>query len=273
MEQPHSTDESFSLRDILSLQEMKKARLSQASQRQLALDLFILSKGGRAGLMIDYCLIPSQSLLQILNGATRVTRTSYLVLSWDNGSCFLVIRPDEALDHLRSIADGKRRVMMVEFIALGPEWKDPRSVVEALTPSLKLLINAIAPHTAPQPLAARIISTPVIQFESLKQSLLMPTLNGLLLGYPVLYYVESVEESLKAARDLSSEPLTLFRCTSGGDQTQIISSFSVPTRLLPEVKDDIFWDCIRSWSDKLIRAAEEVALFEQKNVGIVSVSL
>ena len=263
----HEIMGGFSLEDISSLPEVRTARsLSQAAKQQLCLDLYVISRGGRPGMMVDYAFkLNLQTLLQILSGATRVTQLRYVVLSW-GGSCFLVCCREEIESHLRSIAEGTKKQMLIEFRSGTPRWMT--QAAETLMPFLAPLIEAIAPSDVSSHQEATSIS--VIKLEELK-TLLMPTLNGILLGYPSIYYVTTMEESQKAARDLSSEGMTVFRVSSG---EMIISSFSVPSRLIPPMEegDDPFWACIAHWSERLMQAEGE-SRFEQKEVGFVTVSL
>ena len=148
------------------------------------------------------------------------------------------------------------------------------------------------PVTYRAPLHEREGAAPVlhIDLERLPGLPLMPTLNGLLLGYPVVYAVATAEESQKAARCLSSGSITVFRAcaeaskweslltalrrqNSSGGRTQTlgnsgsrgrehdnlcISAFSVPTCLLQGPEDhsvtplnDLVGDCVGRWEARL----------------------
>lgn len=217
-------------------------------------------------MMVDYASkLTLHGLLLILNSATRLTHVRYVVLSW-GGSCFIVSCLEHVSNHLKSIVDGKSRPMMIDFGSGSPQWMMGGSAKEDLSLSLSPLLHALASHQELPPQAPTI---PVINLESLHNLPLMPTLNGILLGYPAIYHVTSAEESQKSARDLSTEALTLFRVLS---EEMIVSSFSMPSRLIPEGKSDPFWTCIANWSKTLIRAIGD-GRFEQKEVGMVSVSL
>ena len=215
-------------------------------------------------MMIDYAAkLNQQALLHILAGAARLTGLHYTVFSW-GGSCFLVSCQDQVTSYLRSIVNGDAKLMMVEFGSTSPQWMERAN--ETIAPLLKPLINALTPSdTLPSRTAPAI---PLIDLDTL-DTLLMPTLNGLLLGYPVVYYVTTAEESQKAAMALSSESLTLFRVLSG---ETILSSFSVPSHLIPGGGDHPLWASIANWADKMMSAQED-ARFEHKEVGLVFVSL
>lgn len=63
----------------------------------------------------------------------------------------------------------------------------------------------------------------------------MPTLNGLLLGYPVVYWVTGLDEAAAASRVLSASVLQLFCvkavCSCVGPTNQALMSFTVPAEL------------------------------------------
>jgi hypothetical protein len=51
----------------------------------------------------------------------------------------------------------------------------------------------------------------VLDLEDLVGLPAMPTLNGMLLGYPVVYWVQGYEEAVSASRELSMSKLQLFK--------------------------------------------------------------
>lgn len=76
---------------------------------------------------------------------------------------------------------------------------------------------------------------PVVVLDDQKPLPLSPTLNGLLLQYPLVYLVTSQKQAQEAAKHLSTTPLLLHRVTGMVEGTRhTLLSFSVPSALASE---------------------------------------
>lgn len=99
--------------------------------------------------------------------------------------------------------------------------------------------------TAPQPFSS---PAPLVTLDGLAGLPPMPTLSGLLLGYPAVYVVRDLAGAEAASRCLSATSLTFYTATlqgSGGESScceHPLLAFSVPAQLV----GDLRWEAARA---------------------------
>ena len=143
--------------------------------------------------------------------------------------------------------------------------------VGAFTAAMQQAMAAQAGHSDPA----------VLDLDSIQGLPLMPTMNGWLLGYPVIYLLADAEEAALASRALSSSALLLHRVMlacreplivapqglSRAGQADVLCAFSLPEELLGS--------CVEArvglWLDDVRDAAADWAIWDVPEMDRASV--
>jgi len=198
----------------------QKVRALRSCRARLVADLEALACGARTVLMLDY--VPGLQAKALLWAVQRFCAFWPCAAMTLHGCPYLVHLPAlvaqcKALCSAHAAADATPTdncAMVPVLIGFRPqEGSQEQSRVgpvmlqhsesQAVFSQLQGLLTALEQHQAKA-------STKVLDLEAVRGLPLMPTLSGLLLGYPVVYVLESVEGAAAAARALSAQPLTLI---------------------------------------------------------------
>ncbi|GFH13321.1 ANK_REP_REGION domain-containing protein, partial [Haematococcus lacustris] len=215
-----------------------RCRALQSCRTRLTLDVWVLLSGGRAVVMLDYCLgLQLRDCLALAAAVNRAVAgqagSDLLVTLTQEGCCYLA-HTTLLCQHLQRLTQGGPRPLLLHFPppqaaagSLQPQLL-PAAAAQVLLAGLSSLVQALQPdlpqHTPAPSLAHALPTTgpastqlPPTSCTALDLGALpdlppMPTLNGLLLGYPCVYVVEgSREQAQQAASTLSCTPLALLK--------------------------------------------------------------
>ncbi|KAJ9507023.1 hypothetical protein QJQ45_004693 [Haematococcus lacustris] len=215
-----------------------RCRALQSCRTRLTLDVWVLLSGGRAVVMLDYCLgLQLRDCLALAAAVNRAVAgqagSDLLVTLTQEGCCYLALTT-LLCQHLQRLTQGGPRPLLLHFPppqaaagSLQPQLL-PAAAAQVLLAGLSSLVQALQPdlpqHTPAPSLAHALPTTgpastqlPPTSCTALDLGALpdlppMPTLNGLLLGYPCVYVVEgSREQAQQAASTLSCTPLALLK--------------------------------------------------------------
>lgn len=189
---------------------------------QLAYDSLAVASGVRSVAMIDYARTTPNQLAAALQALRAVDgfRGGVLVL---DGCCYLADLAHLERRLLRCLEPagatgpgsngGGAALMAISFEGSAPATASDRELTVLISQLGKLLvaIQACLQHKpAPNAQSSPPRAWPVLDLGSVPGLPCMPTLNGWLLGYPVMYLVGSYEEASKASMLLSASQLHLF---------------------------------------------------------------
>ena len=190
---------------------------------------------------------------------------------------------------------------------MSPTWVSPADARKVLS-GLKTLSLALESTVTSGVSSDGAASAPAevrraVNLDLLSDLPLMPTLNGWLLGYPVVYYIRSADEAQAAARCLSSDALSVFRATLPSTAVASVrlqaielakdkqnkasasavadplaciclGAFSVPSSMVEEFSVDFF---LQKWADDMNNAISKFLLgrvtWHREDRGIQAVSL
>ena len=213
----------------------KSRRLRSASQ-PLFIDIIAIASGLRPAFLLDYAHISPEDLSRLILAAIELLPASLPVPN------LCILEQDDACLITNCELIKTLSPLFVQFM-----WQNHGGVVAswasveeqaALQQKLAGIIEILV-ATKFNPLNQILI----IHLESLfnpTNELIMPTLNGCLLGYPVCYAVHDLHEAQAASRCLSTTTLRLFSIfTSLGTHSEKYSngnspllSFSLPSDLI-----------------------------------------
>ncbi|KAJ9507871.1 hypothetical protein QJQ45_021205 [Haematococcus lacustris] len=215
-----------------------RCRALQTCRARLTLDVWVLLSGGRAVVMLDYCLglqlRDCLALAAAVNRAVAGQAGSDLLVTLTHEGCCYLAHTTLLCQHLQRLTQGGPHPLLLHFpptqaaaSSLQPQLLQAAaaqvllaglsSLVQALQPALPQhppatsLAHAL-PTTGPASTQLPPTSCTALDLGALPDLPPMPTLNGLLLGYPCVYVVEgSREQAQQAASTLSCTPLALLK--------------------------------------------------------------
>lgn len=188
--------------------------------------------------MLDYVRSPVSVLQQLMTELQALMRFQGCILELDG--CLYMAHAAALLRALDATSDGPTAPVVIAFVEtdsiVATEYASTASV-QALLQSLQRLRAAL--KGLPRPDATASPSRPACPIIDLGALALpcMPTLNGLLLGYPAVYLINDQEQAQLASRHLSSMALTRFSvqldckmCAAGG--TSMAGDFAMARNAL-----------------------------------------
>ncbi|GBF92156.1 hypothetical protein Rsub_04503 [Raphidocelis subcapitata] len=197
-----------------------RARGLSRHRPRLAYDALAVAAGLRAVAMFDYARAAPAELAAALAPLRRAPGFQGGLLVLD-GCCYLSDL-GHLLQRLETFcrgqgadadadaddgAAGGPALAVVEFGGPAPALA-PEASLRALAAQLAPLLAAVERRLSPPRQAG--VAWPVIDLAAVPGLPCMPTLNGWLLGYPVVYSVGSYEEAARASGALSAAQLHLF---------------------------------------------------------------
>eukprot|EP00879_Flechtneria_rotunda_P004457 GHRR01004709.1.p1 GENE.GHRR01004709.1~~GHRR01004709.1.p1 ORF type:complete len:292 (+),score=86.10 GHRR01004709.1:583-1458(+) len=226
---------------------IKRLRPLVRALPQFLFDLAALLCGIRNYIMLDYA--PGTTLQQL----TQALEPLGQLLPGFNGcileldGCCYIANSAKLLQHLSSLASNIGSwPYIISFSNGQAKLMQPEHCTE-LQQQVQLVVQCLQHQLqAPQP-AYNGSYMPLIDLGRMQGLPAMPTLNGLLLNYPIVYWVRNVEEACQASRILSSSRLQLFSvrgkcmsCSTVADGwlsdgiSGVLWSFTVPEHLYDE---------------------------------------
>lgn len=248
-----------------------KLRVSQTKRERLSLDLLAVASSLRPCVMLDYVRIQAQALQQLVD---------QLILSTvDWAGCVLCFEDCLYVCDLRrmahiwsTISADPKCTSFVRFCSgsalMLTDWSGSNHE-EVLLRQVRfgsdLFSAALKRHQAR---GDSLTPCTVVDLAEHSQSLpLLPTLNGILLWYPIVYWVHNTPQAEAACRTLSSTNLVLVSVTCSSRFHSSVSAladtrllaFSVPSHLWTAVMHsqvnkwfkDLTSDCIGLWDCRL----------------------
>eukprot|EP00850_Spirogloea_muscicola_P011429 SM000071S21053 [mRNA] locus=s71:186908:189065:+ [translate_table: standard] len=221
--------------------------------RRLAYDLLCLCSGMRATVMLDYmCIHPSQLAAVLANLFQRIRISLSLGVMY-MGGCSYVYHEKNLLSTGQATLDGLHfTTNFVVLTAQGAKFADPEQhkfIHEQLVHFLAHLSSSLSD----MPAQGGGVAGQYLDLEGYCQEgqLLLPTLNGWLLGYPVVYYFRKQQEDavtglsyvnllqlklMLPSKLLRSGPV-LTKNDADSVDLDILLSFTVPSALCPAGSD------------------------------------
>ncbi|KAK9814822.1 hypothetical protein WJX72_012047 [[Myrmecia] bisecta] len=202
------------IRCVKSASRQIKGRLGK-TWPLLARDLLALLSGLRRAIMVDYAPVAGVALCQLVEQICKVDTVTgkHLAVAELDGCCY-VLRLDLCTHPGAAAGTGCAQPVpgFVAFQALDGQasmcrWATSHEA-QAVMQQLDTVRSALQDAAASQPSGAP--CCPHINLSRLPGIPIMPTLSGWLLGYPVVYLVDSDNVDL-AARLLSSSALRLYK--------------------------------------------------------------
>ena len=236
-----------------SLSRKEEAQMKGALPR-LFRDCAAVLSGLRPGFMLDYAS-PQPAHLSLLVAAISRALEPLLgpcapCVAELEGCCY-VLRPELLPGGERALAAAPPRLISFSSAggglattqwAAGPEAEAAHRQLLSAAAQLRDLVAAAAQRAAAaapgRPPPPRLPVVPLVSLSELRDAPVMPTLSGLLLGYPAVYLVHSMDSAQAAARALSSAALRMHSLDcglAGAEQAPgagPLLSFSVPEELL-----------------------------------------
>ncbi|GAX74829.1 hypothetical protein CEUSTIGMA_g2275.t1 [Chlamydomonas eustigma] len=226
----------------------KRCRPLHKHQHQLFWDLLLVLRGGRPAMLLDYAMAPASVLEGLLQAVQSSTGISCAILSWGT-SCHLLCNLKVLLGSLQSVRDWastsldtgeKCPVLLLGFKGTSAEEMSATSP-SLLTPSRLSQLECKEILCALKPLEDELLklqqlgqklskSVLCLDLERVEDLPLMPTLNGLLLGYPVVYVVGHGSSSNDAGG--SGFPCTAKDMNGRKEDMVTLCAFSLPTSFL-----------------------------------------
>ncbi|XP_034684809.1 uncharacterized protein LOC117913846 isoform X1 [Vitis riparia] len=236
-----------------------KWRLKASSKRRLEIDILALCTGMRPVVMVDYGgKMPElqERLCAVLKLSQKASSIFYHLRIMVIEDMIYLIHVKELAEHVRSSLNSEPELHFVDL-----EHNPPKMIVQAekssvtmqlisvqkwfsllfpvdeinndLLPSITTEVMSIAKPSISEPIASQ--SSDIIDLSSAIQGtqVAVPTLNGWLLGYPVVYLF-STEHISDAIFNLSTKSLRIFKiliCRNDaykGSGKEELLSFSVP---------------------------------------------
>lgn len=246
-------------------------RLKPASKRRLQTDILALCTGMRAVIMVDYGgKMPELQerlckFLKFIQKETDIFRSLRVMVVED---MIYLIHAEGMAELAGSSLNSERKLLFVDLQQNPPKMitqNEESSVIMQLASIQKLFsLNFPVDSTNSGNLHGTFTTEPLLNSQASEfidlsdcmrdTQVTMPTLNGWLLGYPVVYLLskDHVEDSIN---NLSTKSLNLFKVLTGrrnsssckGYEEDELMSFSVPSDLSLEGCDEPWAQEFEGW--------------------------
>ena len=219
-------------------------RLPKARKRakQLVRDIFVVIAGLRPSFMLDYISPPQSSSIQFLIEFMSAATSRVLSALEVKPDGYHVGRADDCSYFISRTGFEKLEIpMTVEFRISGDascttcQWSEEDAAMQHFK-------RVMLP-----PSSASVSS--ILQLDDCNACL--PTLNGLLLGYPAVYLIEDIEQAQRVSRFLSTTTLQVYTIEMDGEH---LLSFSVPENLIEDERWRVKYE---NWKSSLRSKFEE----------------
>mmetsp|Transcript_14762 Transcript_14762/g.50342 ORF Transcript_14762/g.50342 Transcript_14762/m.50342 type:complete len:291 (-) Transcript_14762:144-1016(-) len=225
------------------LEACEHARVGKTAREKLAKDFLLLFYGLRSAVLIDY--LPLKSIHEVTDSCLERVRKLHedfsdvfiLHLCEDN---YFLIHVQNSLSRLQShLEDGLGRLVLVNCSKglQTPYTMEPKEMTEVVL-TFTLLIEKLEEEVRATSQAQR-----KIEMEDESFALLLPTIAGWILEYPVVYFVDDI----LSGNSLGMVPLHLYRLEVKSEEVADIGwaphhvlSFSVPKDLSPRPMEEPF---------------------------------
>lgn len=182
-------------------------------RQQLLGDLAALLTGLRCVVMLDYAPGATPQQLGQALAPLQQTLPGWAGCTLELEGCCYLANSTTLLQQLSQLAADTHSWPVVLGFAGGEPQQLQQEGLEQLQQQLTQLPAAVASVLSPPPAGGQAGGgwLPHVKLDDCPGLPAMPTLNGLLLGYPVVYYVRDQEDAAVASRVLSRGELTLHR--------------------------------------------------------------
>ncbi|KAL6781172.1 hypothetical protein ACKKBG_A10105 [Auxenochlorella protothecoides x Auxenochlorella symbiontica] len=209
-----------------------KGQVRHHAVPKLVADLAAVLCGLRPSLMLDYALLTPKIALELARQASLLGDCLLTVAQL--ADCTFFLRPDRYLPDAAP-------PLFIDFTSGTATWVEPGSERGTSLAGVAAEVRASVARRAVASGAPCLLTLDCDRWAA--RGAALPTLAGILLGYPAVYAIGSQEEGAQAARCLSSGGLVLHSLTAGlqagrDPSPQAILAYSVPASLLPDTEMD-----------------------------------
>ncbi|KFM27908.1 hypothetical protein F751_5946 [Auxenochlorella protothecoides] len=209
-----------------------KGQVRHHAVPKLVADLAAVLCGLRPSLMLDYALLTPKIALELARQASLLGDCPLTVAQL--ADCTFFLRPDRYLPDAAP-------PLFIDFTSGTATWVEPGSERGTSLAGVAAEVRASVARRAVASGAPCLLTLDCDRWAA--RGAALPTLAGILLGYPAVYAIGSQEEGAQAARCLSSGGLVLHSLTAGlqagrDPSPPAILAYSVPASLLPDTEMD-----------------------------------